>query len=183
VAPSGVPQESFDANNKDYAVVTQEIEVRRGQGRYRGAQKTALSSSIGQQEPAATAASPPPLLPQDVSAELVEGLQGTSLFLIGMMGSGKSTVGKLISQALGYCFFDTGAWVGGLFVAESRLGLLEIKSCSLSGRCKERALCFLHRPGMEMLRQRLQVLTVDALPAPASAALPACLSWPCRHAD
>lgn len=33
VAPSGVPQESFDANNKDYAVVTQEIEVRRGQGR------------------------------------------------------------------------------------------------------------------------------------------------------
>ena len=65
-----------------------------------------------------------------MSAELVEGLQGTSLFLIGMMGSGKSTVGKLISQALGYCFFDTGAWVGGLFVAESRLGLLEIKSCS-----------------------------------------------------
>ena len=61
----------------------------------------------------ATAATPPPLPPQDVSAELVEGLQGTSLFLIGMMGSGKSTVGKLISQALGYCFFDTGGWGGG----------------------------------------------------------------------
>jgi len=41
--------------------------------------------------------------------EVVEGLQGTSLFLVGMMGSGKSTVGKLVSQALGYCFFDTGA--------------------------------------------------------------------------
>lgn len=84
---------------------------------------------------------------QDTAAEVVEGLQGTSLFLVGMMGrwegqpakaaivrsfaqcclgayvlawstscpstpcccSGKSTVGKLISQALGYCFFDTGA--------------------------------------------------------------------------
>ncbi len=43
--------------------------------------------------------------------EVVEGLQGTSLFLVGMMGSGKSTVGKLVSKALGYCFFDTGAQV------------------------------------------------------------------------
>jgi adenylylsulfate kinase-like enzyme len=55
---------------------------------------------------------PPLPPPQDVSAELIEGLQGTSLFLIGMMGSGKSTVGKLISQALGYCFFDTGGLAG-----------------------------------------------------------------------
>ena len=46
---------------------------------------------------------------QDTSVEVVEGLQGTSLFLIGMMGSGKSTVGKLVAKALGYCFFDTGA--------------------------------------------------------------------------
>lgn len=45
---------------------------------------------------------------QDTAAEVVEALQGTSLFLVGMMGSGKSTIGKLISQALGYCFFDTG---------------------------------------------------------------------------
>lgn len=40
----------------------------------------------------------------------MEGLQGTSLFLVGMMGSGKSTVGKLVAKALGYCFFDTGAF-------------------------------------------------------------------------
>lgn len=54
---------------------------------------------------------PPPAnpAPQDTAAELVEALQGTSLFLVGMMGSGKSTVGKLVAQALGYCFFDTGA--------------------------------------------------------------------------
>ena len=35
-----------------------------------------------------------------------EQLGGTSLYLVGMMGSGKSTVGKLLSQALGYYFFD-----------------------------------------------------------------------------
>lgn len=40
---------------------------------------------------------------------MVEGLQGTSLFLVGMMGSGKSTVGRLVAKALSYCFFDTGA--------------------------------------------------------------------------
>lgn len=44
---------------------------------------------------------------EDTAKEVVEGLQGTSLFLVGMMGSGKSTVGKLVSKALGYCFFDT----------------------------------------------------------------------------
>jgi shikimate kinase len=34
-------------------------------------------------------------------------LKGTSLFLVGMMGSGKSTVGKAIAQQLGYSFVDT----------------------------------------------------------------------------
>lgn len=45
------------------------------------------------------------------AAAAQEGLQGTSMYLVGMMGSGKSTVGKLISQALGYCFFDTDALI------------------------------------------------------------------------
>lgn len=34
-------------------------------------------------------------------------LAGTSVFLIGMMGSGKTTVGKDLAKALGYRFFDT----------------------------------------------------------------------------
>lgn len=45
------------------------------------------------------------------AASCVENLQGTSLFLVGMMGTGKSTVGKMLSQALGYCFFDTDALI------------------------------------------------------------------------
>jgi len=32
---------------------------------------------------------------------------GISIYLVGMMGSGKSTVGKILSRALGYYFFDT----------------------------------------------------------------------------
>ncbi|PSN14679.1 shikimate kinase [filamentous cyanobacterium CCP5] len=34
-------------------------------------------------------------------------LKGTSLFLIGMMGSGKSTTGRSLAQRLGYRFMDT----------------------------------------------------------------------------
>ncbi|MBR8827791.1 MAG: shikimate kinase [Gomphosphaeria aponina SAG 52.96 = DSM 107014] len=34
-------------------------------------------------------------------------LKGISIYLIGMMGSGKTTVGKVMAQKLGYRFFDT----------------------------------------------------------------------------
>ncbi|MGP1382968.1 MAG: shikimate kinase [Thainema sp.] len=36
-------------------------------------------------------------------------LQGVNLFLIGMMGSGKTTVGQLLAEQLSYRFFDTDA--------------------------------------------------------------------------
>lgn len=44
---------------------------------------------------------------QEVADEVKEALQGTSLYLVGMMGSGKSTVGKIVGRALRYSFFDT----------------------------------------------------------------------------
>ncbi|MBD2327296.1 shikimate kinase [Alkalinema sp. FACHB-956] len=36
-----------------------------------------------------------------------QALQGTNLYLIGMMGSGKSTVGQVLADRLGYQFFDS----------------------------------------------------------------------------
>lgn len=39
--------------------------------------------------------------------EISFGMDGKSIFLVGMMGSGKTTVGKILSEALGYYFFDS----------------------------------------------------------------------------
>ena len=36
-----------------------------------------------------------------------DGLQGLNIFLIGMMGSGKTTVGQILAKQLDYRFFDT----------------------------------------------------------------------------
>ncbi|GAV65085.1 SKI domain-containing protein [Cephalotus follicularis] len=38
-------------------------------------------------------------------------LNGRCIFLVGMMGSGKSTVGKILSEALGYSFVDSDKYV------------------------------------------------------------------------
>ena len=40
------------------------------------------------------------------SEEVVELNEGSTIFLVGMMASGKSTVGRVLADALGYSFFD-----------------------------------------------------------------------------
>uniref|UniRef100_A0A5B6Z1B0 shikimate kinase n=1 Tax=Davidia involucrata TaxID=16924 RepID=A0A5B6Z1B0_DAVIN len=56
------------------------------------------------------------------SEEIEPYLNGRCLYLVGMMGSGKTTVGRILSEALGYSFFDSDALVeqavGGTSVAE-----------------------------------------------------------------
>lgn len=43
---------------------------------------------------------------QGLAEEAKELLQGTPVYLVGMMGSGKSTVGKLLGTSLRYPFLD-----------------------------------------------------------------------------
>eukprot|EP01018_Ginkgo_biloba_P015389 Gb_29792 [translate_table: standard] len=61
-------------------------------------------------------------LMQNKADEVVPHLKGKSIFLVGMMGSGKTTVGKILSEALGYYFFDSDKLVeqaaGGASVAQ-----------------------------------------------------------------
>lgn len=45
-------------------------------------------------------------MPSDTCADLAQRLQGLNLYLVGMMGAGKSAVGRPLAEALGYRFID-----------------------------------------------------------------------------
>ncbi|KAK7399473.1 hypothetical protein VNO78_10656 [Psophocarpus tetragonolobus] len=62
------------------------------------------------------------LILKNVSQEIHPYINGRCIYLVGMMGSGKTTVGKIMSQVLGYSFCDSDALVeeevGGNSVAD-----------------------------------------------------------------
>ncbi|RCV20915.1 hypothetical protein SETIT_4G096300v2 [Setaria italica] len=47
------------------------------------------------------------LLLKRISEKVLFHLNGRCIYLVGMMGSGKSTVGKILAEVLGYSFFDS----------------------------------------------------------------------------
>ncbi len=63
-------------------------------------------------------------------------LKNLNLFLIGMMGTGKTTVGKALAQRMGYYFFDTDILIEQvskktipeIFAMEGEVGFREIES-------------------------------------------------------
>jgi shikimate kinase len=67
-------------------------------------------------------------------------LQGTNLYLIGMMGAGKSTVGKLLAPHLNYHCFDTdtlitqatGCAIPQIFAESGESGFRDIETQTLS---------------------------------------------------
>ncbi|XP_062148023.1 shikimate kinase, chloroplastic [Alnus glutinosa] len=62
------------------------------------------------------------LILKNKSQEIEPHLNGRCIYLVGMMGSGKTTVGKILSQVIGYSFSDSDTWVeedlGGTSVSE-----------------------------------------------------------------
>ncbi|KAF3440465.1 hypothetical protein FNV43_RR18749 [Rhamnella rubrinervis] len=62
------------------------------------------------------------LILKNKSEEVEPYLSGRCIYLVGMMGSGKTTVGEILSQVLGYSFFDCDTLIekeaGGTSVAE-----------------------------------------------------------------
>ncbi len=67
-------------------------------------------------------------------------LQGVNIFLIGMMGTGKTTIGKKLAQRLNYRFFDsdvliervTQQTINEIFATEGEEGFRQIESQILS---------------------------------------------------
>lgn len=70
-------------------------------------------------------------------------LRGVNLYLIGMMGVGKTTVGRLLAQELGYGFIDTddvivkaaGKSINDIFTDEGETGFRQLESDVLAQVC------------------------------------------------
>lgn len=70
-------------------------------------------------------------------------LQGVNLYLVGMMGAGKTTIGRLLAKHLGYGFVDTddvivkaaGRSINELFTQEGEAGFRQLESDVLSQVC------------------------------------------------
>ena len=73
------------------------------------------------------------------SPELPRRLQGINLYLVGMMGTGKSSVGRPLAEALGYRFLDAdqvleqaaGRPIPEIFETEGEAGFRELESAVL----------------------------------------------------
>ena len=76
----------------------------------------------------------------DPALELRRRLQGVNLYLIGMMGSGKSAVGRPLAEALGYRFLDAdtsveqvaGKPIPELFASEGEAGFRALEAAVLN---------------------------------------------------
>jgi len=76
----------------------------------------------------------------DPALELRRRLQGVNVYLIGMMGSGKSAVGRPLAEALGYRFLDAdtsleqvaGRSISELFASEGEAGFRTLEAAVLN---------------------------------------------------
>lgn len=93
-------------------------------------------------------------------------LQGVNLYLIGMMGVGKSTVGDLLAKRLGYTFLDTddlivklaGRSINQLFAEEGEAAFRQLESDVLAQVCARKDLTIATGGGIVMRRENWSYL-------------------------
>jgi len=77
---------------------------------------------------------------EDTRVQLRQRLEGLNLYLVGMMGSGKSSVGRHLAEALDYRFLDadtsleqvTGRLIPEIFASEGEAGFRALESAVLN---------------------------------------------------
>ncbi len=81
-----------------------------------------------------------PLSPASVTPDLPGSLEGLNIYLVGMMGAGKSSVGRPLAEALGYRFIDAdsvleqhaGCSIPELFEHQGEAAFRELESAVLN---------------------------------------------------
>jgi len=99
-------------------------------------------------------------------ATLATRLQGTSIILIGMMGCGKTTVGRILAEALGYRFFDTDAVIESaahksipeIFATDGETGFRELETQVLAELSSYSRLVIATGGGIVLARQNWSYL-------------------------
>lgn len=93
-------------------------------------------------------------------------LQGVNLYLIGMMGAGKTTVGQLLAQHLGYGFLDTdnviaqaaGKSITQLFAEEGEAAFRQLETDVLAQVCAYTKLTIATGGGIVLQRENWSYL-------------------------
>lgn len=98
-------------------------------------------------------------------------LKGINLYLIGMMGAGKTTVGQAVAKQLGYQFFDTdaviervaGQSIPEIFAAVGESGFRDLESQVLGELCAYTRLAIATGGGIVLRRENWSYLRHGAI--------------------
>ncbi len=101
-----------------------------------------------------------------MDASIKQLLKGVNLYLIGMMGSGKTTIGSLLAQAVNYSFIDTdevivkaaGKPISDIFTTEGETAFRQLESNVLAQVCAYTKLTIATGGGIVLRRENWSYL-------------------------